>query len=105
MANQDDVFGMSDSAVDGKTPPSEKVVGWFHGRVSTSKPSDVHHRLGFGPGEASPGPHRHDGKDSLPLFDATEIVLTDISNTATGTQIATAVNAINAALRRLGAGG
>lgn len=103
MANEDDTFGMNDEAINGKKPPSQKFVEWLHGQVSTKRPTDIHHRLGTSDEDASPGSHTHDGKNSMPLF-TKDLVLTDISNTATGTQIATAVNAINAALRRLGAG-
>lgn len=103
MANEDDTFGTNDDAINGKKPPSKKFVEWLHGQASTSNPSDLHHRQGTGPEEVSPGNHTHDGKNSMPLF-TKDLVLGDISNTATGTQIATAVNAINAALRQLGAG-
>lgn len=104
MASQDDDFGLTDDAINGKTPPSQKVIDWLHGRVSTQKATDIHHRLGTADTDASPGNHTHDGKNSYPLFSENDI-LTDISNTATGTQIATAVNKINALLRQLGAGG
>lgn len=104
MANQEDIFGLSDSAVDGKTPPSQKVIDWLHGRVSTRKKTDLHHPIGFGETDAASGDHTHDGKNSKTLFNPDLLILTDISNTATGTQIATAVNAINAALRQIGAG-
>lgn len=89
------------SSVDGKAPPPAKVADWLHGNVSTDATS-LHHRLGTQENDASPGDHRHRGIDSFPLFDDGD-VLVDISNTATGTQIATAVNKIHALLRELGA--
>lgn len=104
MAEQGDVFGENDEAINGKKPPSKKFVEWMHGQAGTQSPTDIHHRLGTGDTDASPGNHTHDGKNSFPLFSENDI-LTDISNTATGTQIATAVNKINALLRQLGAGG
>jgi hypothetical protein len=90
------------SSVDGKAPPPAKVLDWVHGNASTDANS-IHHRLGTQENDASPGNHRHRGTDSYALFDDGDI-LTDISNTATGAQIASAVNAINALLRELGAG-
>lgn len=99
-----DEFAKDDgSSVDGLAPPPAKVVDWLHGSVDTDSPQGLHHRLGTSPGDASPGEHRHRGRDSFPLFEESE-VLVDISNTATGAEIATAVNAINAMLRELGAG-
>lgn len=104
MANQDDIGGLTDESINGKTPPSQKVVDFLHGQASTKKPTDLHHRLGFTSEDAAPGDHTHDGKNSKGLFTPEVTTLTDISNTATGTQIAAAVNALNAALRLLGAG-
>lgn len=101
MGKQEDTFGLNDDAMNGKAPPSAKFVQWFHARVDTRQASDLHHRLGTAQDEAAFGNHTHDGKNSMPLF--VDLTLTDISNTATGTQIATAVNALNAALRKLGA--
>lgn len=105
MAKQDDVAGLTDDAINGKTPPSPKVAEWVHGRISSDKPTDIHHRIGTGPGDAAKGSHTHDGTDSMPLWDEGEDVLTNITSSATGAQIATAVNAINALLREKGAGG
>lgn len=102
MANQDDVFGMTDEAINGKTPPSQKVADWFHKRVSTQKATDLHHQLGTGPTEASPGDHDHDGKNSKRLWDE-ETVLTDLSPGATDEQMRVAINALNAAIRAKGA--
>ena len=103
MASFDEFAKDDGSSIDGLAPPPAKVLDWFHGNADTESPLGLHHRIGTGPGDAASGEHRHRGRDSLPLFDETD-VLTDISNTATGTQIATAVNAINALLRQLGAG-
>jgi hypothetical protein len=103
MAQQDDVFGMNDEAVNGKTPPSQKVVDWFHKRVSTSKATDFHHMIGTGPTDAASGEHDHDGKNSKRLW-TEETILTDLTALSTMTQVADAVNAINAALRAKGAG-
>jgi hypothetical protein len=87
--------------IEGKAPPSEKILNWLHGRASTTRPEDVHHRIGTGVGEVSPGRHQHDGKDSLPLFD--EFTLIDVTGASTTAELASAINAINAALRARGA--
>jgi len=36
-------------------PPLQKIVDWFHGRASTNRREDIHHTLGYGPGQAAPG--------------------------------------------------
>lgn len=102
MAAQDDVFGMTDDSVNGKKGPSRKIIDWFHQQVSTQNDSDVHHPLGFGPGEASRGDHTHDGKNSKPLW-GDDVELHDVTVSSTAAQIADAINAINAALRQKGA--
>lgn len=103
MASFDQFAKDDGSSIDGVAPPPAKVLDWLHGNADTDSPQGIHHRIGTNPGDAASGEHRHRGRDSFPLFDATD-VLTDISNSATGTQIATAVNAINALLRKVGAG-
>ena len=99
----DDIFkqlAAGDSTkVDGQAPPSEAVADWLHGRASTTRPEDIHHRIGFGSTEASPGNHQHNGKDSKMILDGANVTLSDITAAATGAQIATAVNAINAVFR------
>ena len=102
MAAQDDVFGLDDEKINGKAPPTQKFVDWFHKRVSTQKASDFHHALGTGPTEASPGDHDHDGKNSKRLWDE-ETVLTDLAVGATTAQIIAAVNKLNKAIRDKGA--
>lgn len=47
--------GESDDALTRKPPPAQRIVDWFHGRASTNKKEDLHHKLGYGPGEAAPG--------------------------------------------------
>ena len=99
----DDIFkqlASGDSTkVDGQAPPSEAVSDWLHGRASTTRPEDLHHRIGFGTTEASSGSHQHDGKSSKFILDGANVTLTDITAAATGSQIAAAVNAINAVFR------
>ncbi|MDF2562858.1 MAG: hypothetical protein K0R99_4304 [Microbacterium sp.] len=102
MAQQDDVFGLDDEQINGKAPPSQKFVDWFHKRVSTTKASDFHHALGTGPTEAASGDHNHDGKNSVRLWDETT-VLTDLDPAATLAQVITAVNKLNEAIRIKGA--
>ena len=99
----DDIFkqlASGDSTkVDGQSPPSEAVSDWLHGRASTTRPEDLHHTIGFGPSQSSPGSHQHNGKDSKQILDGANVTLSDITAAATGTQIAAAVNAINAVFR------
>lgn len=98
----DDLAGLSDTSMDGRPPPTQKFLDWLHGKASTKRREDVHHALGFGPLDAAAGDHTHNGKDSPGLF-APDVVLVDITPTATGAQIATAVNALNALMRAKGA--
>lgn len=103
MANIfDDLNSADETAVDGKAPPSQKVVDWFHAKASIGRPEDIHHPIGYGETDAAPGNHTHDGKNSKFLF-PTSVVLTDLGPAPTSLQIQAAVNNINAALRLLGA--
>lgn len=88
-----------DAAIEGVSPPSEKMVDFLHARASTTRPEDIHHPVGTGAGQVSPGRHQHNGKDSLFILDGANVTLNDITIAATGAQIATAVNAINAVFR------
>lgn len=105
MAGMSDLFKIKDSDIDGQAPPSTKVVDWFHGKVSTRLPTDLHHRIGFGEGEVSAGDHTHNGTNSKFLFDATTTVLTNLTGTPTTVQMRDAINKLNDALKLLGAGG
>lgn len=98
----DDLNTAADTATDGKEPPSQKIVDWIHGKTSINRPEDIHHIVGFGDADASSGSHTHNGKNSKYLFDSS-VVLTDLTGAPTSAQIQTSVNAINAALRLLGA--
>lgn len=45
--------------------PSPRDVNFFHTRADTDTgPSSIHHTLGIGRNQASPGDHVHDGKAS-----------------------------------------
>ena len=92
-----------DTATDGVSPPSQKVVDWLHLKASANRPEDLHHMIGFGPADAASGDHTHNGKNSKFLFDSTT-VLTDLPASPTSAQIQAAVNALNALFRLLGAG-
>jgi hypothetical protein len=105
MANQDDLGGLTEDGINGKTPPSPKVADWLHGRVSVDKPTDLHHRIGTGQADAASGAHTHDGANSMPLWDEGADVLANLPASPTLAQVSTAVNAINALLRQKGAGG
>jgi hypothetical protein len=100
----DDLATIDDSSIDGKAPPSTKFLDFLHLKVSVTRPEDIHHSLGTSASESSPGNHTHDGKNSKFLFDAAVTTLTDLPATPTSSQIQTAVNNINAALRLIGAG-
>lgn len=88
------------------TPPNEKIVDWFHGKASITRPEDVHHMLGFGPSDAAYGNHVHDGKASLTLIQPPgSIILVDLTATPATSDIVAAVNGLNAMARTiLGAG-
>jgi len=100
MANQDDLFGLNDSSVDGKPSPSDKVVMWFHGKASTDQPTDIHHRIGFGDTDAASGSHTHDGKNSKPLFNIDQVPA-DLASGASLAQTITAVNRILELIRKV----
>lgn len=95
---------ISEADLEGATPPSEKVVDWFHSKASSNRPEDIHHATGTGNEDAAGARHRHTGKDSLKLLDASMATLGDLPANASLSQVITAVNNINAALRLLGAG-
>lgn len=84
--------------------PSEKVVDWFHARASTTQRTDLHHPIGNGGTDAAAGDHDHDGVNSKFLFNPAVTTFTDLPASPSAADIRAAVNALNAALRRLGAG-
>ena len=50
--------------------PSAKEVDDFHTNADTDQRSEsLHHTLGPGPSQASPGNHTHDGGTSSPLWE------------------------------------
>lgn len=102
MAQQEDVFGLDDEKINGRTPPSRKFADWFHSRVSTQKATDLHHSIGTGPTEAAAGDHNHDGKNSKRLWNE-DTVLTDLAPGATAEQMRVAINKLNEAIRAKGA--
>jgi hypothetical protein len=51
-----------------QTPNPSEEVNFFH--LNSDKdagPTALHHTLGLGPGQASPGNHNHDGRNSLKI--------------------------------------
>jgi len=94
----DDLANADENAVDGKNPPAEKVVDWFHGRASTSRRDDIHHRIGFGEADAASGTHTHDGVNSAPLWADADYDLTALSLAATTAQIIAKINVMLAAM-------
>ena len=105
MASIFEDLGKADGkGLEANTPPSEKIIDWLHARASTTARNDLHHRIGDGPTDAASGDHTHNGVDSKPLFTAAQVSLTDLGASPTTADIRAAVNALNAAFRRLGAG-
>jgi hypothetical protein len=75
-----------------QSPNPSEEVNFFH--LNSDKdagPTALHHTLGLGPGQASPGNHNHDGRNSLKIklsnvtWDNTSIPFTVVFGT-TGTQ-------------------
>jgi hypothetical protein len=93
-------------AYEGATPPSEQFVDWLHGRASVGRTQDIHHALGFQESQASPGNHRHNGKDSLRIIPEGEYaVAVNLTVAATTSDMVTAINKLNDLCRTyLGAG-
>lgn len=64
----------NDSSIDGQMRPEAKVVNEFHSNDDVDKDSNAHHHtLGSGANQASPGPHTHDGTDSVALLEGIEL--------------------------------
>ena len=97
-----DFAAADDTATDGVTPPSQKTLDWLHGKASINRPEDIHHQLGYGDSDAASGSHTHDGKNSKFLF-SSNVTLNDLPASPTSAQIQSAVNALNALMRGLGA--
>lgn len=54
--------------------PPPDVVNKFHTNADVDKrPEAMHHTLGIGTNQASPGPHKHDGSDSTLLLEGVTI--------------------------------
>lgn len=77
--------------------PAAHEVEEFHRNADTDKRTEaIHHRLGKGPNQASPGSHSHDGRDSTSLLAGLTIT------GSRSTQAAFVVQQILAALTQLG---
>ncbi len=92
--------GVDNSEIDGASPPSDKLVDWFHSRVSLGHQEDVHAQVGFGRFDRPRGDHRHQDGDSAPLWQAGEFDFTALAAGASNSQIIDKVNVILAALRK-----
>lgn len=97
----DQLKSIESGDLEGKASPAPKVVSWLLGNGSTTENNDVLHRLGTGAGDAAPGRHIHDGRDSPYLFEG--VTLNDLPSNASTAQIIAAVNALNALMRSKGA--
>lgn len=79
-----------------KIPPAHDVEE-FHRNADTDKrPEAIHHRLGKGPNQASPGNHNHDGRDSTALLGGFTIT------GSRSTQTASVISQILVALEEIG---
>lgn len=68
--------------------PEGRVVNEFHTNDDVDKDSNAHHHtLGAGSNQASPGPHKHDGTDSVPLLEGFELSGAKSGNLALGSVI------------------
>lgn len=75
----------NDSSVDGNMRPEARVVNEFHSNDDVDKDSNAHHHtLGGGANQAAPGPHRHDGTDSVALLEGFELSGSKGGNLAVG---------------------
>lgn len=73
----------SDASVNASQRPDSKTVTEFHSNADTDASKDsVHHTLGTGNNQASPGAHRHDGSDSFQILEDFEITGSRASGTA-----------------------
>ncbi len=99
MGFLDDLTNLSNSALEGKSPPTTRFVDWLHSRVSTNRDTDIHHPLGIVAGTASVGNHDHEGKNSVFLWALDEIP-SDLPSSPTTAQIRDTVNAMLLSMRR-----
>lgn len=89
-------FNQSGGSVNSSLRPEGKVVNEFHSNDDVDRDANSHHHtLGSGSNQAAPGPHRHDGTDSVALLEGFTI---------TGTRGTSTVNlSLIQALVQLGA--
>lgn len=78
------------------SPSADLVVKFHRNAPVDSRTEDIHHTLGPGPSQASPGDHSHDGGDSPLLLEGYTLVGSKANPT-------TVLPSIIAALARLGA--
>lgn len=79
-----------------ESPPSLLVQKFHKNAAVDARPEDIHHTLGYGSTQASPGDHSHDGGDSTLLLEGFTLVGSKASP-------ATMWPSILACLTRLGA--
>lgn len=100
MPDANDKMFNGDDSFTTKSPPSAAYVSWFLAQGDAQTPTSPLHRLGINEWDASPGNHRHNGRDSAYLFDpATDIITGDLSVLA-GQR--TAIKGILTALKKVG---
>lgn len=64
----------SDASINAADRPDSKKVSEFHQNADTdSNKESIHHTLGYGQNQASPGSHTHDGTDSYQLLADVEL--------------------------------
>lgn len=91
---------LDDAAIESASPPSQKLVDWLHGKASTQKSEDLHHRLGYTDQDAAQGDHTHDGRNSKALLDAGDLPAL-LAPGYTAAQAMDAINKIRDALMKI----
>jgi len=77
------------ATIDEESRPESRVVSDFHTNADVDQDKEaLHHTLGAGPHQASPGSHKHDGTDSFALLAEVEITGSRGGNTALASVIA-----------------
>lgn len=94
--NLTDLFAeLEKGDINSKSPPSVKLVEWFHRNAGHDRDIDLHHLIGTNPGDVARGNHVHDGRDSPALWTASQMPASPAATTAS---LKTAVDAVIALL-------
>lgn len=100
MPDANDKMLNGDDSFTSKTPPTAAYVSWLLAQGDTVSPKSPLHRLGINEWDASPGNHKHNGRDSHYLFDpAVDIITGDLSTLA---GVRNALKGVLTALKKVG---